>query len=325
MKRFGLGALALLSAFILAGTAPVLAQGAFPTKPVTLVVPFNAGGPTDVIGRMLAQGLSEKWKQPVVVVNKPGSGSVVGTDFIAKSAPDGHTLGMAISAHYINPAVRTSLPYNTEKDLAGVSIFGVTQVILIAKPDFPANNIAQVIAEAKKRPNGLTYAVAGGAGSSTHMAGELLAQMAGVKLKAIPYQGSGEGLADLAGGRVDLMFDPWTSVRGQLAGNKVKVVANATMQPVEGHPEFDSIPKAFPGYDAPSIQGIIVSRKTPKAIIDKLSADLREVVLKGAVGAKIKEFGMIPVGSTAEEYDRVIHTEIAKWAAAAAKSGIKIE
>jgi tripartite-type tricarboxylate transporter receptor subunit TctC len=323
MKRFVAVIVALCGAVIAA--APVAAQGTFPTKNVTLVVPFQAGGPTDLIGRLLAEGLTKKWGKQVVVLNKPGAGSQTGTEFVARAAPDGHTLGMAISAHYINPAVRSKLPYDTEKDLTGVTIFGITQVLMITRPDFPAKNLAEVIAEAKKRPNGLTFAVAGGLGSSTHLAGELLAQMAGIKLRAVNYPGSPDALNDLFGGLVDIMFDPWSSARGQLASGKIKVLANASAQAVEGHPEFDSIPKAFPGYDAPSIQGIIAPGKTPKPILDKLTADFRDVILNEPVSSRLKNFGMIPVGSTGEEYNRVISTEIKKWRETAQKANIKLD
>jgi tripartite-type tricarboxylate transporter receptor subunit TctC len=324
MNRF-LSALVGCLGLMSVAVPPTWAQNAFPSAPVTLMVPFQPGGPTDLIGRLLAEGLAKKWGQQVIVLNKPGAGAQTGTEFVARAAPDGYTIGMAISAHYINPAVRSNLPYDTLKDLTGVSIFGVTQVLMISRPDFPANDLAGVLAEAKKRPGGLTYAVAGGLGSSTHLAGELLAQMAGIKLSAVSYPGSPAALTDLQNGLVDIMFDPWSSVSGQFDGKRVKVIANASSQAVNGHPEFDSIPKAFPGYDAPSIQGIIAPGKTPKAILDRLTADIREVVLNEPVAGRLKEYGMIPVGSSAEEYNSVIEREIKKWTETAQKAGIRLD
>lgn len=325
MNRFFAALAAICGVALLAASAqPAAAQGTYPSKMVTLVVPFQSGGPTDLIGRLIAEGLAKKWGQQVIVLNKPGAGAQTGTEFVARAEPDGYTIGMAISAHYINPAVRSNLPYDTLKDLTGVSIFGLTQVLMISRPDYPADTLAGVIAEAKKR-GGLTYAVAGGLGSSTHLAGELLAQMAGIKLSAVSYPGSPAALTDLNNGLVDIMFDPWSSVRGQLDGKRIKVIANASAQAVEGHPEFDSIPKAFPGYDAPSIQGIIAPGKTPKAVLDRLTADIRDVVLNEPVSSRLKDYGMIPIGSTAEEYNAVIAREIKKWTETAQKAGIRLD
>jgi tripartite-type tricarboxylate transporter receptor subunit TctC len=169
--------------------SPVHAQEPFPSKPVRIIVPFTAGGPTDVLARMLGQRLSEKWKQPVVIDNKAGGGSTIGTHIVAKAPPDGHTIGMVVMAHVVNPAIRSDLPYDTLNDLAGVSQITTSACVLVAHPSVPASNMAELIALAKAHPHTLRYATPG-TGTLNHVSGALLNQQAGIDLLHVPYGGS---------------------------------------------------------------------------------------------------------------------------------------
>ena len=196
----------LLSVFCVIFAAPAISQG-FASRQVRLIVPFPPGGPTDAFARLLANRLQDAWKHPVIVESKPGAGTVVGTDFIAKSAPDGHTLGMVTMAHVINPSLRKNLPYDTLKDLAGVTQLSVLHLLVAAHPSLEANTPAELIALAKKRPGKITYGTAG-AGTSSHLGTELLNSMAGTLFVHVPYKGSAPAQNDLLGGRIDFIVDP---------------------------------------------------------------------------------------------------------------------
>ena len=200
------------------------ASDAWPAKPVKIVVPFSAGGTTDVVARVLGQKLSERWKQPVVLDYKPGGGTMVGTQFVAQSAPDGYTLGMAISAHMINPALQPKMPYDTVRDLAGVSQLALGHFGLFAHPSFPANNIAELVAHVKKNPGKVSYATPG-VGTGTHLAGEMLNHMAGLDMVHVPYKGSAPAQQDVIGGRVPLLFDVLFSSLPFVKDGRLKVLA----------------------------------------------------------------------------------------------------
>ncbi|HEX2544216.1 MAG TPA: tripartite tricarboxylate transporter substrate binding protein [Ramlibacter sp.] len=296
----------------------------WPDKPVKLVVPFTAGGPTDTVARLVATQLQAMWKQPVVVDYKPGAGTVLGTTTVAKSPPDGYTLGMAITALTINPSLQPNLPYDTKKDIVGVSQVAQAHFGLFAHPSLPVNSIPELIAYAKKNPAALSYATPG-AGTGTHLAGEMLAHMAGIKMVHVPYKGSAPAQQDVIGGRVPLLFDVLFSSMPFVKDNRMKVLALSSPRRSVANPEIPLIAESVPGFSAVSSIGIIAPAGLPPALLAKISADIGQAVRSTEVSSRMAALGMEPVGSTSEQYTNQIRQEIDKWSSIVKTAGIKIE
>lgn len=314
--------LAATGALSIAGGAA--AQSKWPEKPVRLIVPFPPGGPTDTFARMVAARLQTKWNSAVVVDYKPGAGTVIGTEHVAKSAPDGYTLGVAISAHAINTCLRSNLPYDTLKDLVGVSHVVTSHYALFAHPSFGPNTIAELIAYAKQNPGKLNYATPG-TGTGTHLAGELLNSMAGIQMVHIPYKGSAPALQDVIGGRVPLLFDILFSSMPYVRDKRLKVLGVASPKRVASNPDIPAIAETVPGFSGVSIMGIYAPSGTPKALLDRISADIAEAIREPDVIQKMASLGMEPVGSSPQEYDAVIRSEIEKWCGIIRKADIRID
>jgi tripartite-type tricarboxylate transporter receptor subunit TctC len=300
------------------------AQDAWPDKPVKLIVPFTAGGPTDTVARLMATQLQAIWKQPVVVDYKPGAGTVLGTSVVAKAPADGYTLGIAISALTINPSLQANLPYDTKKDLVGVSQVAQAHFGLFAHPSLPANTVPELIAYAKKNPDALSFATPG-AGTGTHLAGEMLAHLAGIRMVHVPYKGSAPAQQDVIGGRVPLLFDVLYSSMPFVKDKRLKVIALSSPKRALSNPEIPLIADTLPGFSAMSSIGIIAPAGLPPALLHKISADIATVVKSEEMAAKMAPFGLEPVGSTSEQYNAQIRTEIDKWAGVIKTAGIKIE
>jgi len=324
MKRrsFRTAAVALFGLFVV-GALQAQARTDFPSRPVTLMVPFPAGGPTDVLARVLADALAQNWGQPVVVKNRPGAGTVVGTNAVAKSEADGYTLGVVITAHVINPAVRSDMPFDTRKDLIGVTQLTQAPVVLVAHPALEADTMAKLLALAKSSPAPLHYA-SPGLGTATHMAGELLQQKVGIKLRHVPYNGSGPALIDVLAGRVPLMFDIWHSVKAHVEAGKLKVLGVAGKEKIPGEP-YATIGETVPGYEIASIFGIVAPAGLSKETLEKIAADIVGVVKSPQFVERVRGLGMEPVGSRPAEFDTLIKNEIDKWDAIAKQNNIKVE
>lgn len=312
----------LLAALALAGAAaPALAQApAFPHKPVTIVVPNAPGGAVDILARLLEKQLATAWGQPVLVVYKAGAGTVLGTDFVAKAPPDGHTIGLVVTSHVINPSLRKNLPFDTLKDLAGVTMLATSPVVISATPALPANNLQELIALAKKQPGKLTYA-SPGSGSSMHLAGELLKTTAGIEMLHAPYKGSGGAYPDVFAGRVELLIDPLFSSLPHIKAGKMKPIAVLSPQRSPIAPEIPTAVETLPGFTVQSVFGAVVASGTPREAVKKLSADLARAVQSPETKARMDEIGLVPVGNTPEEFDAFIRTEIDKWAKVVKASG----
>jgi tripartite-type tricarboxylate transporter receptor subunit TctC len=300
------------------------ALDAWPDKPVKLIVPFTSGGPTDTVARIISSGLQTLWKQPVVVDYKPGAGTTLGTGIVAKSPADGYTLGMAITALTINPSLQPNMTYDTKKDLVGVSQVAQAHFGQFAHPSQPFNTMPELIAYAKKNPNALSYATPG-AGTGTHLAGEMLANMAGIRLLHIPYKGSAPAQQDMIGGRVPLLFDVLFSSMPFVKDNRMKVIALSSPKRAVSNPEIPLISETVPGFSAVSAIGIIAPAGMPPALLQKISADIGQVVRSPEVVARMQQLGMEPVGSTSEQYTAQIRQDIDKWAAIVKSAGIKLE
>jgi len=296
----------------------------FPNKVVRLMVPFPPGGATDIIGRLVSAKMQDVWGQPVVVENKPGAGTVVGTDYVAKSAPDGYTLGMVVTAYVINPSLRADLPYNTLKDLTGVTQVSVQHLVMAANPSFPANSIPELIALAKKEPGKLAYATPG-SGTAMHLSVEMLKTSAGIDLVHVPYKGGAPAQQDVMAGRVPILMDVLYAVQPLIKSGKIKVLALLSPQRARESPEYPLVAEAVPGVSALSIVGIVAPGATPRGLIDRISADIARAVKSSDLTERMKQQGMDPVGSTPAQFDALIQSEIDKWAEVVKLSGAKVD
>ena len=323
MQRF-VRRIAWLAALI--GLALPVAAGAqsFPSRPVQLIVPNAPGGATDILARTLAVHLQPFWGQAVVVQYKPGAGTVLGTDYVAKSAPDGHTLGMVITGHVINPSLRSSMPFDTVKDLAGVTLLGIAHILISATPSFEANNLAELMALAKKQPGRISYA-SPGSGSSMHLAGELLKTMSGIDLQHVPYKGSGPAYPDVIAGRVPLLIDPLFSSMSYIRSGRLKPLAVTNPSRASIAPEIPTVAETVPGFSVQSIFGIVVPGPTPRELVRRISADMVTVLRSSEMKARMAELGMETVGNTPEQFDAYIRTEIEKWATVVKASGARAD
>jgi tripartite-type tricarboxylate transporter receptor subunit TctC len=296
-----------------------LAQ-AWPSKPVRLVVPFPPGGATDIIGRLVGQKMAEVWGQSVLIDNKPGAGTAVGTDAVAKAAPDGYTLGAVITAHVINPSLRRDMPFDTIKDLSGVTQLAQAHLVLMAHPAFEANTVAELIALAKKNPGKYSYATPG-SGTSMHLGIELMKSITGIDIVHVPYKGGAPASQDVIGGRVPLFTDVLYSSMPNIKAGKLKILALMSPTRPASYREFPVIAETVPGVSATSIIGIVAPSGTPRDLVRRISADIAAAVRGSDLTRRMADLGMEPVGSKPEEYDALIRSEIEKWAKVVKISG----
>jgi tripartite-type tricarboxylate transporter receptor subunit TctC len=299
-----------------------IAQQAFPTGPVTIIVPMTAGG-ADTMARLIGERVAAKWGHPVIVVNKPGAGTILGTDAVAKAKPDGHTLGVAISALTINPAIQAALPYDTQRDLRGVSLLADAAMVAVMHPSVPASNVAEFIAWARtKKPDEIAY-LTPGIGTLGHISGELFQHAAGLKMLHVPYQDSPRAVGDLIAGQGQLFFGLWQSVEPHIKAGKMKPLGVFNPKRLPEAPDVPTISEALAGVETISRLGMIAPAGTPKAIIDKIASDVAAIVQSADIKARVKPFGMAAVGSTPEAYDAVIAQEMAMWKTVLTRAGVK--
>lgn len=298
------------------------AQAAFPSHPVTVIVPNAPGGAVDILARLLEKNLSELWKQPVIVQYKPGAGTVLGTDFVAKSAPDGHTIGLVITGHMINPSLRKHMPFDTLKDLSGVSLLAISPIVITATAKLPANNVKELIALAKK--DKLSYA-SPGSGSSMHLGTELLKSEAGMDILHTPYKGSGGAYPDVIAGRVDLLVDPLFSSLPYIKSGQLKPIAimSAKRSPIA--PNIPTVAETLPGFAVDSVFGAVVPSGTPRDVVHKISADMNKVLQSPEVKERMAAIGLTPLGNTPEQFDAYIRAEIPRWAKVVKASGATVD
>ena len=315
-----------LRSLALAAALASFAAGAqtFPTRPVRLMVPFPPGGATDIIGRLVSAKMQDVWGQPVVVENKPGAGTVVGTEYVAKSPPDGHTLGMVVTAYVINPSLRADLPYNTLKDLSGVTQVSVQHLVMAAHPSLPANTIPELIALAKKNPGKLAYATPG-SGTAMHLSVEMLKTSAGVDLVHVPYKGGAPAQQDVVAGHVPILMDVLYAVQPLIKSGKIKVLALLSPQRTPDAPDYPVVSESVPGVSALSLVGIVAPAATPRDLVNRISADIARAVKASDLNERMKQQGMEPIGSSPEQFDALLRSEIEKWAKVVKLSGAKVD
>ena len=295
----------------------------YPNRAVRLVVPFAAGGSTDIVGRTVAQKLNEMWGQPVLVDNRPGASTVIGTDVVAKSPPDGYTLLVTPAPFTIVPSLIAKLPYDPAKDFEPITLINTTPLVVVVHPGVPATSVKELIALAKRRPGALNYG-SSGSGGSNHLAGELFNAMAGVKLVHIPYKGNAPALTDLIGGHVDVVFNGLTSAMPFIKSGKLRALAVTSLARAGALPDTPTLDElGLKGFQAVAWNGLTAPARTPKDVIGKINADVLKVIRSPELVERLKAEGSDPVGNSPADYSAFLRAEIAKWSKIIKLAGVK--
>ena len=319
--RFILRPLALLLPVILA--LPASAQN-YPNRTVRLIVPFGAGGPADVYARILAQQLSVETKQSFVVEDRPGAGSLIGTDAVAKSAPDGYTLLVMSNTHTTNESLIPNKPYQLMRDFVPVASINYSDLLLVVNPEVPVKSVAELIALAKKDPGKLNYA-SSGPGTPYHMAGELFKAMSGTDIVHVPHKASGDMRNSVLSGNVQMMFDAITVMSQMAQAGKVRALATSGIKRNPLTPDLPTVGETVPGYESTIWIGLMAPKGTPKEVVTFLNTSINKILERSDVKEAWLKQGAIPMVMTPEEFDAYLRQDIEKWAHVLKVSGTKIE
>jgi tripartite-type tricarboxylate transporter receptor subunit TctC len=315
----------LLAGLVLAwAVAPALAQD-YPTRPVRIIVPFAPGGSADVFGRFLAQRLQETLGQTFVIDNRPGAGSVIGTDAVAKAAPDGYTLLLMSNTHTVNESLIPTKPFVLMRDFAPIAPINYSDLVLVAKASLPQSTLPDLIKAAKAKPGGMSYA-SSGPGTPYHMAGELFKAMAGVSIVHIPYRGSAGARTDVLGGQIEMMFDAIPTMTEHIKAGKVKALATTGKARSANLPDVPTMNEAgVPGYEATIWLGLMAPKGTPVAIVNKLNAEIGKITANPEVRRAWTAQGTTAMTMGVDEFTRYMNDDITKWARIVKFSGAKAE
>jgi tripartite-type tricarboxylate transporter receptor subunit TctC len=318
---------ACTAATLLAGLGTV-AGGAiaqqYPTKPVRIIVPFAPGGSNDILARVIGQKLTETWGQQVIVENRPGGGTVIGTDVVAKSAPDGYTLLMVSPSHSTNPTLVKKLPFDTLRDLAPVILVAHSSNVLLAHPSLPARSVKELLALARARPDEITFG-SGGNGTSTHLSGELLSQRGRVKMLHVPYKGAAPAGMALISGEVTWLFGNAIPSLPHIRSGRLRALAVTGAQRMPILPDVPTVADTLPGFEVYAWYGIAVQGATPKDVIAKLNQDINRVLLSSDMRSRLETEGAEASGGSPEEFGRFFRAEVEKWARVIRAAGIRLE
>lgn len=312
---------AVAAAFAAFFSAP--AAAAFPERPIHIVVPFAPGGGTDLISRLLGDAMSRELNKPVIVENKPGAGTTIGSDEVARSKPDGYTLLMATFAHAINPALRPNMPYDTDKAFTPVILVGHSPSVLVVRPDSPFKSVTEVIAAAKAQPGKLTYA-SQGVGTSAHLAGALLEKLGKVDMSHVPYRGAGPALNDLLGGHVDLMFGTAAAVGSALQSGTLRALGVTTAERSPALADIPAIAESLPGYKLDSWYGLYAPAGTPADVVAHLNEAATKAAQAEAFKSKVQQEGLLVTPGTPEDLENYVKAEQKRWADVVASSNISL-
>ena len=323
-KQFVRSTLALLGLAAVMAQAPASAQ-AYPNRPVKIVVPFATGGPADVYARFMAQRLGDALGQSFVVDNKPGGGSVIGTDLAAKAPADGYTLLMMSNTHTVNETLIPNKPFQLMRDFVGVAPINYSDLVLVAHPSVSANNLRELLAQAKANPGKMNYA-SSGPGTPYHMAGELLKSMASIDVVHVPYKGSSGARTDILAGQVQIMFDAITTMTEQVKAGKVKALATSGRTRSDVLPDVPTLSEAgLPGYEATIWLGLMAPRGRPQEVVNKLNEAVGKIVGTPEQKQQWSKQGAVPMVMNPTAFTRYLNEDIAKWATVIKTANIKLD
>ncbi|HKB53614.1 MAG TPA: tripartite tricarboxylate transporter substrate binding protein [Ramlibacter sp.] len=315
MRTLLKSATARAAVFLAAATlAASAALAAFTDKPIKIIVPFSPGGGTDLVSRTIGVGMAQDLGQPVIIDNKPGAGTIIGTDYVAKSAPDGSTLVMATFAHVVNPSLHAKLPFDWEKSFSPVMLVGRSPNVLVVRADSPYRSVKDIVEAAKSHPGKLSFA-SQGSGTSAHLAGELFKSLSGTDLTHVPYRGAGPALTDLLGGQVDMMFATASAAGPLIQSGKVRAlgVTTAERSPSPVLKDVPPIADTVPGYAADSWYGLLAPAGTPPAVVARLNAAARKAAQSDLFRSKVASEGLVVSAGTPEQLAQYLKGEQARW------------
>jgi tripartite-type tricarboxylate transporter receptor subunit TctC len=298
----------------------------YPSKPIHIVVPFAAGGITDILARALGQGLTEAWGQQVVIENKPGANSQIGAEYVAKAAPDGHTLLVSADTTFsMNPHLYSKLSYDPVKDFAPISGLGISPQALVVHPSVPVNNLAELIEYAKKNPGALNYGTFG-PGSSGHLNIVLLEQLTGTKFTAVHYKGANPAITDVLGGHIQMIIVSIGLVRKHFEAGTLKLIGFGSSQRLAQFPNVPTIAESLPGYEAGSWYGLVAPKATPREIVDKLSTETQKIFADAAFREKFLAPAMtFSIASSPEKFEERINADLVKWGKVIKDAKVQVE
>ncbi len=303
------------------GALPALAADAYPSRPIRMIVPFTPGT-LDVLARSIGQKLTDKYGQTVVVENRPGAGTIVGTEILSRSTPDGYTLLLITTTFVINPSLHKKLPYDPVRDFAPVTQLDSVANILVVNPAMTANSVKELIALAKAKPGELTYA-SPGSGSAPHIATELLKSMAGIDMVHVPYKGIPEAATDIIAGRVSMLMTTTASAASYIKSGRLRALAVSSRKRVAAFPDVPTMAETVPGYEADAFRGVVAPAGVPKAIVEQLAADIAAAIREPDLRQRLIADGSDPVGSTPQAFAAFLKSETAKWGKVVKESGAR--
>ena len=314
-----------LVALVLASFSVASWSQAYPSRPVKIIVPYGVGGSADVYARFLGAKLQESLGQSVVVENRPGGGSIVGTDVVAKSDPDGYTLLMMSNTHTVNETLVPKKPFDLMRDFAPITGVSYSDLLMVVHPSVPASSVKEFVALAKSKPGALNYASSGN-GTPYHMAGELFKAMAGVDIVHVPHKGSDQARAAVMGGQVQMMFDAVPTMAAQAKAGKVKALGTTGMKRSSVTPDVPTLDEAgIKGYESGLWLGLMAPAKTPRPVLEKLNAEVNKLLDLTDVKQTMAKQGATTMGMSIEQFDRFLRDEIVKWAKIVKISGAKLD
>lgn len=323
-KRFAI-AVPLTLLFVTAASAAAAqrdAAAAFPERPIRLIVPFAPQGPNDVLARLVGVKLTEAWNQQVVIDNRPGAGTVIGTELMVRSPADGHTMLMISASTAVNPTLKKTLPYDTRKEIAPLVQLASSPTVLVVHPAIKAASVAELLALAKASPGALTYA-SGGTGTTTHLAGELFALTGGIKWTHVPYKGTAPANIDLLGGRVTGMFGTILPVIPHIKTGKMRAIGVTSLKRSPVLPDVPAVAETLPGFEAVSFFGIAVPTGVPAAVRNKINREIARIITSAEMRETLRAQGTDAVGNTQAEFTAFFNGELAKWAKVIRSAGIQ--